>query len=253
MRSVGGVVAGFEAPAFVAGLDDVAVVGKAVEERGGHLGIPEDARPFAEREVRGDDDRGALIEAADEVEEQLPTGLCEGKVAELVEDQEVEAAEEIGGAALAVGSGFGVELVDQVHDVEEPAAGAVAEAGPSDRDGKVRLPRSGAPDQHHVALLLEEGAAGQIAYQRLVDRRLVEVELVDLLGQRQPGDGHLVLDRAGLLLADLRGEQVTDDLLRLVLALDRGGDDLVVGRLHAVELQLAHRVQHLRSFHGRVS
>lgn len=141
----------------------------------------------------------------------------------------------------------------QWKDRPPNAAGAVAEAGPGDRDGEVRLPRSGTPDQHHVALLLEEGAAGQIAHQRLVDRRLFEAELVDLLGQGQPGNGHLVLDRAGLLLADLRGEQVTDDLLRLVLALDRGGDDLVVGRLHAVELQLAHRVQHLRSFHGGVS
>jgi hypothetical protein len=62
------------------------VVGEALEERGGHLGITKDARPFAEREVRGDDDRGALVEAADEVEEQLPAGLGEGKVAELVEE-----------------------------------------------------------------------------------------------------------------------------------------------------------------------
>jgi hypothetical protein len=42
-------------------------------------------------------------------------------------------------------------------------------------------------------------------------------ELVDLLRQRQLGDGHLILDRTRLLLADLGGEQVTDDLLRLVL------------------------------------
>jgi hypothetical protein len=80
-----------------------------------------------------------------------------------------------------------------------------------------------------------------------------EVELVDLLGQRQLGDGHLVLDRARLFLADLGVQQIADDLMRLVLALHRGGDDLVIGRLHAVELQLAHRVQHLRSLHCRVS
>ena len=52
-----------------------------------------------------------------------------------------------------------------------------------------------------------------------------------ILCQRQLGDGHLVLDRASLLLSDLGGEQVTDDVLRLVLALDRGGDDLVDRRL----------------------
>jgi hypothetical protein len=40
------------------------VMGEAVEERGGHLGIAEDGRPFAEGEIGGDDHRGLLIEAA---------------------------------------------------------------------------------------------------------------------------------------------------------------------------------------------
>ena len=33
------VVAAFEAPAVVSGLDDVAVVSQAIEKRGGHLGV----------------------------------------------------------------------------------------------------------------------------------------------------------------------------------------------------------------------
>ena len=45
-----------EAPAFVAGLDDVTVMGEAIEERGRHLWVAEDARPFAEGEVGGDHD-----------------------------------------------------------------------------------------------------------------------------------------------------------------------------------------------------
>lgn len=43
-----------EAPAFVAGLDDIAVMGKAVEQRGRHLRIAKDARPFAESQARAD-------------------------------------------------------------------------------------------------------------------------------------------------------------------------------------------------------
>ena len=74
----------------------------------------------------------------------------------------------------------------------------------------------------------------------------VEVEVVDILGQRQLGDGELVFDRARLLLGDLGGEQVADDALRLVLALDGGGHDLVEGGLHAVELELAHEVEESR-------
>ena len=93
-----------EAPAVVAGLDDVAVMGKAVEQRGRHLRIAEDARPFAEGEVGGDDDRGALVETADQVEQELPAGLGEGEIAEFVEDDEVEAREIIGEPSLAASS-----------------------------------------------------------------------------------------------------------------------------------------------------
>ena len=60
-----------EAPTVIAGLDDVAVVGQAIEQRSRHLGITKDARPFTEGEVCGDDDLGAFIEAADEVEQEL--------------------------------------------------------------------------------------------------------------------------------------------------------------------------------------
>ncbi len=64
-----------EAPAVVAGLDDVAMMRQPVEQGGGHLRIAEDAGPFAEGEIGGDNDGGALIETADEMEQQLPAGL----------------------------------------------------------------------------------------------------------------------------------------------------------------------------------
>ncbi len=63
-----------EAPGVVSGLDDLAVVRQAFQERGSHLGVAEDGRPFAEGQVGGDDDRGVLVESADEVEQQLASG-----------------------------------------------------------------------------------------------------------------------------------------------------------------------------------
>ncbi len=81
------------------------------------------------------------------MEEQLAAGLGEGQVAELVEDDEVEAGEVIGDAALAAGAGLGFELVDEVDDVEEAAAGAAADAGARDGDRGMRLARAGAADQ----------------------------------------------------------------------------------------------------------
>jgi len=42
--------------------------------------------PFAEGEVGGDDDRGALVESADQVEQKLAAGLRERQIAKLVEE-----------------------------------------------------------------------------------------------------------------------------------------------------------------------
>jgi len=46
------VVAAFEAPAVVAGLDDVAMVGQAVERRGRHLGVASGGTVLAWRQFR---------------------------------------------------------------------------------------------------------------------------------------------------------------------------------------------------------
>src|ERR1700675_3393396 len=97
----------------------------------------------------------------------------------------------------------------------------------------MRLARSGSANQNNVALLRDEAAAGEIAHQALVDRGACEFEAVDILGERQFSDGQLVLDRARLLLRDLRLEQIAGEALRFMLPLERRGEDLVVGVLHS--------------------
>jgi hypothetical protein len=58
----------FKAPALVAGFENVAVMGQPVEQRGRHFGIAENARPLGKGEIGRQDDRGALVKAADQVE-----------------------------------------------------------------------------------------------------------------------------------------------------------------------------------------
>ena len=58
-----------EAPILVAGLDDVAVMREAVEQRGSHFWVAKDAGPFTEGEIFCDDDRRAFVETADQVEQ----------------------------------------------------------------------------------------------------------------------------------------------------------------------------------------
>ena len=115
------------------------------------------------------------------MEQQLPAGQSERQIAEFIEDNEVLAAQIVGDAAWTASSSFRLELVDEIDDVEEAATGAITDAGPCDRDGEMCLAGSGAADQHDVALMGEEVAAGEIAHQGLVDRRIREGEVVEVL------------------------------------------------------------------------
>ena len=179
------------------------MVGQAVEQGCGHLGVAEDGGPFAESEVGGDDDRGALVEPAHQVEQQLAAGLSEGQIAKFVEDDEVASDELVRGTALASGAEFGLEVVDQVDDVVAAATGALSDTGAGDGDGEMGLAGAGAADQHDVALALQEVAAGEFLDQGLIARGSGEVEVGQLLGRRQLGGRHLVLDGARLLVGDL--------------------------------------------------
>ena len=77
------------------------------------------------------------------MEQQLPTRLREWQVAEFVEDDKVLPIQIIGQPPLASGPAFGLQLVDQIDDIEEPTARTITDAGPSNGDGKVALPGTG--------------------------------------------------------------------------------------------------------------
>lgn len=62
------------------------MMGEPVEQSRRHLGVTEDAGPFAEVEIGCDDDRGAFVEAADQMEQELPAGLGEGEIAKFIQE-----------------------------------------------------------------------------------------------------------------------------------------------------------------------
>ena len=164
------------------------MVGEPVEQGRGHFGVAKYIRPFAEGEIGGDDDRSALVEAADEVEEQLAAGLGEWQVAEFVENDEVLAGEIVGEPALPTIAALGLEPVYEIDDIVEAAARSGSNAASRDGDRQMGFARAGSADQDDIALLGDEGAAGEIAHQALVDWRVLEREVVDVLGElRIPG------------------------------------------------------------------
>ena len=66
-----------EAITVIAGFDDMAMMGEPVQQCRGHLRITEHGGPFGEAQVGRDDDTGAFIELAEQVEQQRTAGLAE--------------------------------------------------------------------------------------------------------------------------------------------------------------------------------
>ena len=120
------------------GFEDVAAMSESVEQRGCHLRVAEDGRPFAKAEIGRDDDAGLLVELAQQVEEQGSAGGAERQVAEFVEDDEVGVRErrcDLPGLALKL---LLFEGVDAFDGGEEPDAFAVMLDRPdADRRGEM--------------------------------------------------------------------------------------------------------------------
>lgn len=120
-------------------------------QRGGHLGIAEHGGPIAEGQVGGDDDRGLLVELADQMEQELPTGSGERQIAQLVEYHEVEPAELGSDGASLPDASFFLEPGDEIDHVEVTPAGTGTHDARVNRGGQMRLARPCAVDEHDVA------------------------------------------------------------------------------------------------------
>jgi hypothetical protein len=162
------VAAALEAPAVIAGFDDVAMMGQAIEQCGCHLGVAEHARPFTEGQVGGDDDRCAFIEPADEMEQKLAAGLGERQIAEFVEDDEVHASQMIGEPILPSVAGLGLEPIDEVDHVVEPAAGAGSDAASGEGDGSGSMTSSCLNDQMGKSVAVKRFNSGVSGFGLLI-------------------------------------------------------------------------------------
>ena len=111
--------------------------------------------------------------------------MGEGQIAEFIEDDEVHAGQMIGETALASIADLGLEPVDEIDHIVEPAAGAAADAASNNGNGKMGLAGAGPADQDDIAVLGDEAASGEVADEGLIDRRPLELEVVEILCERQ--------------------------------------------------------------------
>ena len=110
----------FEPEAVAVHLEDVNVVGKAIEQRAGQALGGEHAGPLVEGQVAGDDDRAALVALAEDLEQQLGAGRRQRDVAQLVDDQKLVAGELALQAQQTLFVAGLVQLVDQAAAVVKP-------------------------------------------------------------------------------------------------------------------------------------
>ena len=132
-------------------------MGEPVEQGRGHLGVAEDGGPFGEAEIGGDDHAGALIELAQQVEQQGAARGAERQVAELIEDDEVgvdEAAGDLAGLSLGLLLFEGVDELDGGEEADPPVM--MLDGVDAESRGDVGLAGTGTADQDDVVRVVEE-------------------------------------------------------------------------------------------------
>ena len=207
---VGAVVLGeeFAAGAGAVGVagegEDLGVVDEAVDHGCGDDVVGEGLAPAAEGQVRGDHDRAVFVAGGDELEEQVRGVLVERDVADLVDDDQLVAADLLQLGLEASG------LVG-VGEAGDPVAGGVEQhrvAGvggfDAEPDRQVGLPEPGRAEQDHVLGLRDERAGRQVRQHVAAQRgQVVEVEVLQRLHRREVRGADPHGGAGGLAVGDL--------------------------------------------------
>jgi len=120
-------------------------MGEPIQQRGGHLRVPEDLGPLPESQVGGDDQGGALVELRDQVKEQLSAVARERQIAEFIPGSLGRGARAAPRDVPPWPASFSCSRrFTRIHQIEEAHPGAAADGLPADGNGEVGLARAGA-------------------------------------------------------------------------------------------------------------
>ena len=185
-------------------LEDVDVVGEAVEESAGKPLGAEHLGPFVERQIGGDQGRAPLVALAEHLEQELGTGLGQRHEAEFVDDQKLVGGELLlEPQQLLVIAGLD-ELVDQCGGGDEADREALLAGRQAETEGDVGLAGAAVAERDEVLAALDVLAAGQLQDQRLVERGDdLEVEAIEALDHGEARRLDAPLDHAALAVDQL--------------------------------------------------
>jgi hypothetical protein len=195
----------FQAIGVAIHLQDMNVVGQPVEQRAGQPLGPEHAGPFFEWQVGGDDRRAALMALAEDLEQQLRSGLRKRHVAQFVNDQQLCGGEVLLQSQQAALVARLLELMDEAGsggegNREPPLTGSKPQG-----QGNMGLPGTAVAENDNVVAGEDELAAHQLQDQRLVEGgHCRKIEGVQAFYRREAGVADAPLNQAALAVDQLQ-------------------------------------------------
>ncbi len=154
------------------------MVREPIEQRSGHLGIAERLGPFAEAEIGGDDDAGALEEFAEQMEQRCTARWDERQIPTPIENDQTEAQKPIGKLAGLVRGLFLLKRIAQIRGSEEPHLIATMLGRlNTERCCDMALSGTRPADQHGIIGTIDELAAVEVP----------DHGFVHLAGRTRPG------------------------------------------------------------------
>src|SRR5277367_6664591 len=133
-------------------LENVAVMGQAVEQRRRHPFPLEDLVPLAERQIRRHQQAASLVTIPEDAEQQLDSTTAHRHVAQLVDDQQVRTVELAKEPIERVLLLLLLQLADQLRRREEPHPHPRPTGSESESNRDMRLSSPVTPDQAAVRL-----------------------------------------------------------------------------------------------------
>ena len=147
----------------------MSVVDEAVQDGVGVSGVADDLVPGGQRELGGDDRRSAAISLLEDFEEVVTGAGVEGLEAEVVEDEQIGAAEGFDQARMAAVASGEREVAAELRPAMIEHRAIVAAGSVADGAGEPTLADAGRADQDQIVVGIDPVALGKLLEQGAIE------------------------------------------------------------------------------------
>jgi hypothetical protein len=145
------------------------VVDEAVQDGVGVGGIANELMPGGQRELGGDDRRPAAVSLLEDFEEVVTGAGVEGLEAEVVEDEEIGAAERLDEARMAAVATGERQVVAELRPAVIEDRAIVAAGSVADGAGEPALADAGRADEGEIVVGVDPFAGRELLEQRAIE------------------------------------------------------------------------------------